>query len=94
MPKSDHFNIEDFKNDVKLSIQRARTLDEITLGLRSRSFVRSVELSTHLLKSNPPQRELIVEIELTDGTTNTMMVHFFELGNQRYQFNAILDMDI
>ena len=93
MSKLDHFNIEVFKDEAKLAIQRARTLDEIESWFQRLPFARSVELRPHLLKSHPPQRELVVEIITADKAITTMMVHFFELGNQRYQFNALFDMN-
>src|SRR5687767_5770958 len=69
----------------------ARSLDEVEAWLKSQQCVKSVKLADYLLKSNPPQRDFIVEFSMRDGSTVTKIVNIFDLGNQQFQFHKLRD---
>jgi hypothetical protein len=73
------------------AIGSARSLDEIEAWLKLQQCVKSVQLAGYLLKSNPPQRDFIVEFSMQDGSTVTKIVNIFDLGNQRFQFHGLRD---
>jgi retron-type reverse transcriptase len=73
------------------TIDNARSLDEIDAWIKSQQCVKSVQLADYLLKSNPPQRDFIVEIRMQDGSTSKKVVNILDLGNQQYQFRKLRD---
>lgn len=84
----------DFKNledALATAMDSARSLDEIEAGLKSQQCVKSVELRDYLLKSNPPQRDFIVEFVKEGGSTVTKVVNIFDLGEQQFQFHKLRD---
>lgn len=72
-------------------IDSARSLDQIETWLKSQICVKSVQLTDYLLKSNPPQRDFIVEFKMQDSLTVTKVVNIFDLGNQQFQFHKLRD---
>jgi hypothetical protein len=84
-------DLEAFQKNLVDAISHARSLDEITAYLRSQRCVKSVELANYLLKSNPPQRDFVVEFMREDGATFKKIVNIFDLGNQRFQFHKMRD---
>lgn len=72
-------------------INSAQSLDEIEAWLKSRQCVKSVQLAGYLLKSNPPQRDFIIEFRMEDGSTVKKIVNIFDLGNQQFQFHKLRD---
>lgn len=72
-------------------VERARSLDEIVTWLKAQRAVRSVRLAPYLLKSHPPQRDVIVEFSKPDGTSATKIVNVFELDMQHYRFHCLRD---
>ena len=84
-------DLEAFQANLATAISRARSLDDIKAYLKSQRRVQSVELADYLLKSNPPQRDLIVEFSMQDGSTIRKIVNIFELGNQRFRFHKLRD---
>lgn len=84
-------DLEAFQKNLADAISHARSLDEITAYLKSQRCVKSVELADYLLKSNPPQRDFVVEFMREDGATFKKIVNIFDLGNQRFQFHKMRD---
>ena len=80
-----------FRERVAAAVANAHSLDEIKAWLTSQPFVVSVELTDYLLKSNPPQRDFIVELRTEDGSTIKNIVNIFDLGSQQFQFNKLRD---
>ena len=80
-----------FQNSLPAAIASARSLDEIQAFLKLQRCVISVQLADYLLKSNPPQRDFIVEFKTADGSTVKKIVNIFDLGNQQFQFNKLRD---
>ncbi len=73
------------------TIDGAQSLAEIEEGLKSQPGVQSVQLADYLLKSNPPQREFMVEFKAEDGATLKKIVNIFDLGDQRFRLHTIRD---
>jgi hypothetical protein len=72
-------------------ICKLRSLDQIEAWLKSQQCVKSVQLADYLLKSNPPQRDFIVEFLIQDGSTVMKIINIFDLGSQQYRFNKLRD---
>ena len=84
-------HLEAFQETLAAAIASARSLDEIEAWLKSQQCVKSVQLAGYLLKSNPPQRDFIVEFKTADGSTVKKIVNIFDLGNQQFQFHKLRD---
>ena len=84
-------HLEAFQETLTAAIASARSLDEIKAWLKSQQCVKSVQLAGYLLKSNPPQRDFIVEFKTADGPTVKKIVNIFDLGNQQFQFHKLRD---
>ena len=84
-------HLEAFQETLAAAIASARSLDEIEAWLKSQQCVKSVQLAGYLLKSNPPQRDFIVEFKTADGSTVKKNVNIFDLGNQQFQFHKLRD---
>jgi hypothetical protein len=80
-----------FRERVATAVANAHSLDEIKAWLAAQPFVVSVELTDYLLKSNPPQRDFIVEFRTEAGSTIKTVVNIFDLGNQQFRFNKLRD---
>jgi hypothetical protein len=67
----------------------ALSLDEIAAWLRSRPGVQSVQLAPYLLKSNPPQREFIVQCQSGEGSTVNQIVTVLQLGERSFRYHGL-----
>lgn len=70
---------------------RAHSLAEIEAWIKAQPCVRSVEIADYLLKSNPPQRDFIIECADEEGATVRKILNVFVLGGQKFQFNGVRD---
>ena len=84
-------DLEAFQETLAAAIARARSLDEIEAWLKSQQCVESVQVAGYLLKSNPPQRDFIVEFKTVNGSTVKKIVNIFDLGNRQFQFHKLRD---
>ena len=84
-------DFEALEKTLAIVIDSARSLDEIEAWLKSQQGVKSVQLAGYLLKSNPPQRDFILEFRMEDGSTVKKIVNIFDLGNQQFQFHKLRD---
>lgn len=75
------------------AIARARSLEEIEAWLNAQPRVRSVHLAPYLLKSNPPQRNFIVELEMKDRSITQKIVNLFDKGD-RFEFHKLRDQEL
>jgi hypothetical protein len=82
---------EAFEKTLATVINSARSLAEIEAWLKSQQCVKSVHLGNYLIKSNPPQRDFIVELSMENGLTVKKIVNLFDLDNQRFQFHKLRD---
>ena len=69
----------------------AHSLDEIAAWLRAQPGVTSVKLGDYLLKSNPPQRDFLVECTRKDGSTVRKVLNVYVLSAEKFQFNCVRD---
>jgi len=74
------------------AIESAGSLHEIGAWFKSQEYIKSIELTQYLLKSNPPQRELIVEFNTRGGSAVTKIINFFELGNGLFRFHKLRNL--
>jgi len=72
-------------------VANAQSLAEIEAWIKSQPGVRSVKLANYLLKSNPPQRDFIVQFARDDDSTVQKIVNIFDLGNHQFKFNKLRD---
>lgn len=84
-------DFEVFGKKAALLVDSAKSLDEIETWLRSQQGVKSVQLADYLMKSNPPQREFLVEFGMQDGSTVKKIINIFDLGNQQFKFHELRD---
>ena len=84
-------DFESLQKTLAAAIASAGSLDEIGAWLKSQKGVKSVQLADYLLKSNPPQRDFIVELKTEGGSTVKKIVNIFELDNQRFRFHKLRD---
>ncbi len=80
-----------FEKTLMNVIDSARSLDEIEAWLKLQECIKSVQLAGYLLKSNPPQRNFILEFVMGDCSTVKKIVNIFDLGNQQFQFQELRD---
>jgi hypothetical protein len=72
-------------------IGEARSLGEIETWLRTQPSVVSVRLGSYLAKSQPPQRDFIVELRAQDGSKATRAIGVLDLGDGHFQFRGLHD---
>lgn len=84
-------NFQVFEKKMASVIDNARSLEEIEAWLRSQQGVKSVQLADYLMKSNPPQRNFLVEFSIQDGSTVKKIINIFDLGNQQFKFHELCD---
>ena len=84
-------DFETLKKALVAGIAKARSLDEIEAWLKSQHGVKSVQLADYLLKSNPPQRDFILELRNENASTVTKIVNVFDLGNEKFEFHELRD---
>lgn len=84
-------DFEVLEKTLATAINSAQSLNEIEAWLKSQPCVKSVQLASYLLKSNPPQRDFIVEFSMQDDSTITKIVNIFDLGNHQFQFHNLRD---
>lgn len=81
-----------FQKTLAAAIANARSLDAIEAWLNSQQGVKSVQLADYVLKSNPPQRDFVVEFRMQDGSTIKKIINIFDLGNQGgFRFHELRD---
>jgi len=69
----------------------AQSLGEIEAWIGAQPCVKSVQLAGYVLKSNPPQRDFIIECGSKDGTVIKKILNVYVLGTQKFQFNSMRD---
>jgi hypothetical protein len=82
-------DFEVLEKSLSLVINRAQSLAEIEAWLKSQPGVEAVELTDYLLKSNPPQREFVLEFRAEDGAAVRKIVNIFDLGDRGFLFHNI-----
>jgi hypothetical protein len=93
MAGSAHSNndIGEFERALPSVANNAHSLDEIEAWIRAHRCVKRVALADYLLKSNPPQRDLIIECGTKDGTVIKKILNIYVLSDQKFQFNSLRD---
>jgi hypothetical protein len=73
-------------------IARISSLEEFEAWLKSQAYVESVRLEDYLLKTNPPQREFIVEFKTDESTIIAKAIAISVLPNQKFKFRTLRDV--
>lgn len=84
-------DFEKLEESLAKAIAGAQSLDEIAEWLKSQPGVESVQLANYLAKSNPPQRDFIVEFRTGNDSTTKKIVNIFDRGNQQFEFRKLRD---
>lgn len=84
-------DFKDFEKKTASAVDSAGSLDEIEAWLRAQQGVKSVQLTDYLMKSNPPQREFIVEFKMQNGSQMRRIINIFDLGNRQFEFHELRD---
>ncbi len=83
-------DLKAFEEALAAAVAKARSLDEFAAWLRSQPGVTSVQVAGYLLKSNPPQRDIIVALNTVHGEVRKI-VNVFELDNHQFEFHKLRD---
>ena len=70
---------------------KAQSLDEIEAWIKAQGCVKSVELAGYILKSNPPQRDFIIQCGTKGGAVVKKVLNIYILSDHKFQFNSIRD---
>lgn len=84
-------DFQDFEKKIASVVDSASSLEGIDAWLKSQKCIKSVQLANYLLKSNPPQRDFIVEFNIENGSTVKKIVNVFDLGNSHFKFHMLRD---
>lgn len=84
-------DISDLEKALPGMASKAHSLDEIEASIKAHPCVKRVELADYLMKSNPPQRDFVVECETTDGLVVKKVVNVSVLSDQEFEFNGVRD---
>lgn len=83
-------SINDFdklKETLSKVVEKVSSLEEFETWLKSQEYIQSVSLQNFLIKTNPPQKEFIVEFKINDGSTRAKAIDIFVLENGRFRFS-------
>ena len=84
--------LEAFENALAGVIGSAGSLGEIEAWLKSQQCITDVRVSDYLLKSNPPQRAIVIKMMITPGNTEmTKIVTIFDLGLKGFRLQKVRD---
>ncbi|MBW4634135.1 MAG: hypothetical protein KME30_20175 [Iphinoe sp. HA4291-MV1] len=70
-------------------VDQVSSLEELDTWLKLHECIQSVRLEDFLIKTNPPQREFIVEFKNNYGSTITKVINIFVLANGRFRFSEL-----
>jgi ribosomal protein L16 Arg81 hydroxylase len=73
-------------------IDQVTSIEELDTWLKSQECVQSVKLRDFLIKTNPPQREFVVEFKNSNGSTITRVIKIFVLETGQFRFNRMQEL--
>lgn len=79
------------QEELAAAVDGSASLREIEAWLRAQQQVKSVEVADYLLKSNPPQREIIVVVDTLEGATATKVINIFQMPDGKLRFHKLCD---
>jgi hypothetical protein len=84
-------NFSEVEKILPVVVEQVSSLEELENWLRSQECIQAVRLEAFLLKTNPPQREFIVEFKSNRDSTITKVIDIFVLGNGRFSLSKLRD---
>jgi hypothetical protein len=82
----------EIEKNLPVIVAQVSSLEELDTWLKSQECIQSVRLENFLIKTNPPQREFIVEFKSKNGSTITKAIDIFVLGDERLRFNSVRNL--
>ena len=83
---------DQFKVELSVMVSKFKTIDEIKEWINSYPLITSVEVDGRLLKSNPPQRSIIIGIRMGKDHICSKLITIFELPSKGFVLNKVLDI--
>jgi len=84
--------LDAFRAEATEAIARARSIDEIVGWLQAQALVISVRVGDALLKSQPPQREVVVQRTGHSAAARTVILYIYELGPDRFELKSMSEI--
>jgi hypothetical protein len=84
-------NFSEIEKTLPTIVAQVRSLKELETWLDSQKCIQSVRLEDFLIKTNPPQREFIVEFKSNSDSAFTKVIDVFVLNNGRFSLNQLRD---
>jgi len=81
--------LDAFRAEATEAIARAHSIDEIVRWLQAQPLVGSVRVEGALLKSQPPQREVVVQRTGSSVTAHAVSLYIYELGPDRFELKSV-----
>jgi hypothetical protein len=82
-------DLDAFTRSLREFIARAKSIEEITQWLEAQQFVASVRVMDYLRKSEPPQREILIELKMEDASIERRAVTIYDLGPEQFQLHGL-----
>jgi hypothetical protein len=83
------FDLAAFARAADAAITTSASLEAIAAVLATEPGVVSVRVADYWLKSNPPRRDLVVEVRGGPGGTARVIVQLEALGERRFAMHAL-----
>lgn len=78
-----------FHAEATEAIAQAHSIDEIVRWLQGQPLIASVRVDNALLKSHPPQREVVIQRTGPSATAQTVTLYIYELGPDRFELKSV-----
>lgn len=73
------------------ALDEMTSLEDLYTWLKSQEWVDSVKMEGFLVKTNPPQREFVIQLKMSDGSIKTKVVDIYQHYDNTLKFRAIHD---
>ena len=85
-------DFDQIKETLSNVVERVSSLEEFDAWLRSQECIESVNLEDFLIKTEPPQREFVVEFKMADSSTKKKAIDIVLLGDQGFRLSEFYDL--
>jgi len=91
MPLYDELPLDGFTQALARVIAKAQSIGEIAQWLNDQPLVASVQVADYLRKTQPPQREILLQLRDDSAGLRSKSVTIYELGAQQFQLHRLRD---
>lgn len=84
-------DVSEIENTLLIIVAQVSSLEELKTWLESQKCIQSVRLEDFLIKTNPPQRELIIECKDNNESVFTKIINIFVLNDGEFSLNQLRD---